>query len=387
MNTKLQKFISAVVDYFRRSDGLLLALCTIASIYGIVLIESATRFADTQRYVVVQVLALLIGIGLYLLFSIMDLDIIADKWRALLIFSVVFISSLFVFGVAGDTGNRAWLRFGGIGVQPAEIVKIPFIIILAKQISYLSERDSINSWRSVVQMLAFFGLMFVLIIEASSDMGSALVYFFIFAVMLFVSGLSLLWFAGGMAAIAAVWPLVWTHVFTQSQRDRILSPYDSSIDPSGLGITWQTKQSCAAISRGGFSGMGLFGGEKTQVGGIPQQHTDFIFSVAGEELGFIGCTLIIVIIALIIIRCINIGMKSSYRLGSLVCFGCAAMLIFQTLENIGMCIGLTPVIGLTLPFFSYGGSSIITLFAAMGIVSGVKMRPQPSRFIQLKPYG
>ena len=133
--------------------------------------------------------------------------------------------------------------------------------------------------------------------------------------------------------------------------------------------------------------MGLFGGEKTQVGGIPQQHTDFIFSVAGEELGFIGCTLIIVIIALIIIRCINIGMKSSYRLGSLVCFGCAAMLIFQTLENIGMCIGLTPVIGLTLPFFSYGGSSIITLFAAMGIVSGVKMRPQPSRFIQLKPYG
>jgi rod shape determining protein RodA len=113
---------------------------------------------------------------------------------------------------------------------------------------------------------------------------------------------------------------------------------------------------------------------------IPAQQTDFIFSAVGEELGFIGCMLVVLLLVLIISRCIYTGIKSNNPLGLLVCVGIAAMLIMQMLENIGMCLGVLPVIGITLPFFSYGGSSIVTCFAAMGIVSGIKMRPKPVRF-------
>jgi rod shape determining protein RodA len=118
----------------------------------------------------------------------------------------------------------------------------------------------------------------------------------------------------------------------------------------------------------------------TQSGAVPKQNTDFIFSVAGEELGLIGCLLIIGLLLAIIIRCIYVGIKSNNTLGLLVCVGLSSMLIAQMFENIGMCLGLTPVIGLTLPFFSSGGSSIVTMFAAMGVVSGIKMRPKPMRF-------
>ena len=222
--------------------------------------------------------------------------------------------------------------------------------------------------------------MFGLIILASSDLGSALVYLFIFVVMLFLGGLQLRWFAAGIACVAALTPLAWHFFLTDKQKDRILAPYVSSIDPSGLGVTWQANQSKIALGSGQFTGQGLYNGAQTQAGSVPQQHTDFIFSVAGEELGFLGCVLIIALLMFIIIRCIQVGLRSNDPLGLLVCTGIAAMLIFQTFENIGMCIGITPVIGLTLPFFSYGGSSIITLYAAMGIVAGVKMRPKPARY-------
>ena len=141
---------------------------------------------------------------------------------------------------------------------------------------------------------------------------------------------------------------------------------------------WQANQSKIAIASGKLFGQGLFNGAQTQSGAVPQQHTDFIFSVAGEELGLIGCLIIILLLILIICRCIYVGIKANDTQNGLICIGIAAMLIFQTFENIGMCIGLTPVIGLTLPFFSYGGSSILTLYAAMGIVSGIKMRPKPN---------
>jgi len=118
----------------------------------------------------------------------------------------------------------------------------------------------------------------------------------------------------------------------------------------------------------------------TQSGGIPAQHTDFIFSAAGEELGFVGCMAILILLVAIIIRCVYVGVKSNNALGMLVCVGVAAMLITQTIENVGMALGFMPVIGITLPFFSYGGSSLVTCFVAMGIVSGIKIRPKPIRF-------
>ena len=375
----MKKFLSDAYDYLRRSDTFLFVLCFVCSVFGLILISSATRPLASRSFVFVQGAAIFIGIVLYFVLSVIDVGIIADKWKILLAISVILLLALIPFGVADDTGNKAWIRFGGIGIQPAELVKIPFIIILAKQIDFLKTERGLNRIFSVVQLVAFFMLMFGLIVVISSDLGSALVYAFIFAVMLFAAGLKLYWFLIGFGAIAAAAPYLWTHLFTQRQRDRILAPYDPTIDPTGLGITWQANRSKAAIASGHISGKGLFDGNLTQGGGVPKQHTDFIFSAAGEELGFIGCLLIIILLTLIIVRCIYVGLRSGDQKGALVCVGIASVLIFQSFANIGMCIGILPVVGLTLPFFSYGGSSVVTMFAAMGIVSGVRLRRVPRR--------
>jgi rod shape determining protein RodA len=233
---------------------------------------------------------------------------------------------------------------------------------------------------SLVKIIAVFAGLFIFIMASSQDLGSALVYLFILAVVLFIGGVDLKWLLIGAVLLGGGLLLAWNGFLTDLQKDRIMAPYNPAIDPTGLGVRWQTNQSRYAIAAGNFLGQGLFNGTMTQAGAVPKQHTDFIFSVAAEELGFVGGLLIIALLLAIIIRTIFIGIRSNNTTGMLVCTGFAAMLICQTFENIGMCLGLTPVIGLTLPFFSYGGSSIITLFAAMGVVSGIKMRPKPARF-------
>ena len=370
---------SILRSYFKRSDTLLLIMCLAAAIFGLILIKSAT--GSSARYMVVQIASTVIGLILYAVFTMVDIDIIADKFWLLFVFSTVFIGSLFVFGVAGDSGNRSWLRFGSVGIQPSEICKIPFIIMVAKLITHQDEQRGVNDKISVLQSVMLFGFFFCLIVGASSDLGSALVYMFIFIVMLYVGGLNYKWIGAGVLALVGVVPFLWKYFFSQNQKDRILAPYVSSIDPNGTGIRYQANQSRMAIASGKLSGQGLYNGMMTQSESVPAQRTDFIFTVAGEELGMIGCLAVIAILVLIIVRCIYVGIRSNDRLSGLICIGIASMLIFQTLINIGMCLGLTPVIGLTLPFFSYGGSSNMTLFAAIGIVSGIKMRPKPGGFI------
>ena len=241
---------SPVLDFLKRADMFLLALCCACTIFGIVLISSATKSYGTMRYIYVQAGAFVIGLILFVLLSIVDLRTIADRWLWLLAFSVLFICTLFIWGEAGDSGNRGWLRFAGIGIQPAEVVKIPFIIVLAKQINYLREYRNLNSPFSVVQLLAHFFLMFALIIFSSSDLGSALVYLFIFVVMCFAGGLKLRYFVIGIALLAAGSPLIWKYFLSDYQRDRILAPYDPSIDPEGLDIKWQVNQSKIALASG-----------------------------------------------------------------------------------------------------------------------------------------
>jgi rod shape determining protein RodA len=321
---------------------------------------------------------------LYVLFSVVDLDILSDQWKPLLAGSVLLISSLFVFGSSGGTVNRAWLRFGPVGIQPSELVKIPYVILLARAVVWGRKRRGLNHISSVALATGLFLSMFLLIVAASDDLGSALVYLFMFLAVMFVSGLKWYWFLGAASIVGAMTPYAWSHLLTQRHRDLILAPYDASIDPSGLGITWQVIKSKQAIAAGGLTGTGLFKGEYTSSGAVPKQYTDFIFSAAGEELGFIGALALLLLLMLLIVRCIWVGLRCNDRQGAVVCFGIAAMLIFQTFENVGMCLGLTPVIGITLPFFSYGGSSVMTVYAAMGIVSGVRTRPAPSRFVRIE---
>jgi len=373
--------IRVIIKFFREADIFLLVVSLISAIYGILLISSVVRNFETGNEIPVQIGALVIGVGLYILFSYVDIDIIADKSRFLMVFSVLFIGTLYFWGVGGETtGNRAWLRFFGVGVQPAEVVKITFIIIIARMLSDFRERKTLNSIVSILQMLAVFGILFVLIVLISEDLGSAVIYVFILLAMLFIGGLKLRWFALGATVVAIVSPLLW-NALQPYQQLRIQAPFfPDQFDPTREGVLWQANQSSIAIASGGFRGQGLYNGKLTQSGHIPAQHTDFIFSAAGEEIGFIGCIAIVVLLVSIIIRCVYVGIKSNNSLGMLVCIGIAAMLMAQTIENIGMCLGIMPVVGITLPFFSYGGSSIVTCFAAMGIVSGIKMRPKPVRF-------
>ncbi|MGI6026728.1 MAG: FtsW/RodA/SpoVE family cell cycle protein [Candidatus Scatomorpha sp.] len=377
----MKKFLPQLRDFVHRADMFLFTICVICALYGIVVIASATKSYEngSAQFVIVQTLALVLGILLFIAMTVIDVDIFAQHWTWLYGLSALLLLSLIPFGAVSDTGNNGWLRFFGIGIQPTEIVKLAFIIVLAKQLAYLKDYKNLNSVTSVAQIVGHFILMFGLILVTAQDLGSALVYFFIFAVMLFVAGVKIYWFIMGAAAIACMVPIFWTYFLEDYQRNRILAPYDPSIDPDNTGINWQQNQSKIALASGQLTGTGLGEGTQSQSNAIPGKHTDFIFAVIGEELGLIGACLVLLLLMIIVIRCVQVGLRSGSTMSMLVCFGVAATVVFQTFENVGMCIGIAPVVGITLPFFSYGGSSLFSMFAAMGLVSGIKYRPKPAR--------
>lgn len=387
---KIRDFLSDVV---RQSDLVLLALCVGSTLYGMVLIASATHFRGTLKYVAIQGFGLLIGVLLYFFFSAVDVGELSKKWKWLLIFNFGFILLLRTpFGLTRN-GNRAWLGVNDIGeslgvgflenfpitVQPAEIVKITFILLLARQLALLQEKRDLRSFANVIQPTAHAGAMFVFYYILSKDAGSGLVYLFVFLCMAFAAGFALRWIilgiGGAVGGFLAAWNL---GLLRGDWYDRIKVILDHSYQPDKKGF--QQTRGMLALGSGKLTGQGLFHGTQTQSSAkwsLPERQTDFIFCVCGEELGFIGCLLIIVLLLAIIVRCFIVAREAPTRMESLVCVGMAGMLIFQTIANIGMCLFLMPVIGLTLPFFSYGGSSIVTLFGAMGVVSGIKKRSRP----------
>ena len=377
----MKKFLPLVRDFVKRADMFLFIMSVICSVYGIIMIASATQSYSngSAQYVIVQTLALGLGVLLFIGMTIIDVDIFAQHWGILYVLSALLLGALLVFGGQSETGNNGWLRFFGIGIQPTEIVKLAFIIVLAKQLAYLKEYKNLNSVTSMAQIVGHFIIMFGVILVTAQDLGSALVYFFIFAVMLFMAGVKIYWFVMGAAAMAAVIPLMWTYMLSEYQQQRILAPYDSSIDPNNTGINWQPNQAKIALASGQLTGAGLGEGTQSQSNAIPVKHSDFIFAVIGEELGLIGACLVLLLLMIIVVRCVQIGLRSGNTMSMLVCMGVASTVVFQTFENVGMCIGIAPVVGITLPFFSYGGSSLFSMFAAMGLVSGVKYRPKPMR--------
>lgn len=366
---------SLIKDFFKRADILLLAVCVFCTVFGIIAIRSATASMGSSKYIIVQTFSLFLGLLAFFVFTIIDPDVIAKQWLPLSIFSAVFILGLILFGHDDGTGNRAWYRFFGIGVQPTEVVKVIFIVLLAKQISVYKDHNVLNKPKSVMLLAAHWAALFVIIMIASKDMGSAVIFLAIFVIMMIAGGISWYWMGIGAAAAAAATPLIWNNVLQEYQRNRILVPYDATIDPTGEGIRWQANRTIEAMEAGQWTGVGYGNGSLN----VSARHTDCIFASIGEEMGMVACLIIIVLLMFIIIRCCVIGARCGSTFGMLICFGVAAAIAFQTFINIGMCMGITPVIGITLPFFSYGGSSIVTLFAAVGLVSGVKYRPKPKR--------
>jgi len=185
----------------------------------------------------------------------------------------------------------------------------------------------------------------------------------------------LIWFLVAAGGITAAFPFIWNHVMDEFQRERIQVLYDPTLDPNGLDPRYHMVRSLRSLTGGGMTGQGLFEGTRTQQGALFAQHTDFIFSAIGEELGYVGCVLVLIALGLVVARCIWVGNRSQDIMRRVICYGAASALSFQIIINVGMCIGVMPVIGLTLPFISYGGSSLVTLYAMMGLVSGVFARP------------
>ena len=373
---------AVLADFIQQADLVLLGLCCAATLYGMALIASATRYLGTGgiiRYVGVQGAALVLGICAYIFMSMVDLERLMRRWKWLVAFNIVFIGLLLTpFGVSDNTGNTAWLKFPFLpfSIGPAEVVKISFSLLLAKQLEWLREvKRDLKSFSSAVLVAGHTIVLMGYYVVISGDMGNALTFFFIFLSMAFVAGFALRWFAvlfaamgGGIAALLAL-GLMPSYMV---RRFRVL--FDHSYDSLGAG--WQQTRGLMALGSGGLFGQGYMQGTQTQAGegSIPARHTDFIFAVCGEELGLAGCLLVILLLAAIVVRVLMVARRAETPFHCYVCVGMAAMLIFQTIVNIGMCLFVMPVIGLTLPFFSYGGSSLLTLYAAMGVVSGIKKR-------------
>ena len=335
--------------------------------------QGTTFVGNPTKYIIIQVFSMLLGIGAFVLFTVIDPDILGEQWRALCVVNVLLLVALVIFGQDDGTGNKSWIRFAGIGIQPSEVIKILYIVVSAKQMTWLKEHRDINALLSVVEMAGHFVIVFGMIVVVSSDLGSATILMAVFLIMFFALGVKLYWFALGGAAVAAMIPILWTYFLKDYQKKRLLSPYDPSIDPDGWGISWQTTQSKLTLASGRLTGVD----PDHTVTAFTGKHTDFIFACIGENFGMIGCMVVIVLLMIIIIHCAKVGINAGRTYDTLLCLGIAGAVMFQTFINIGMCMGITPVIGITLPFFSYGGSSMVTMYAAMGIVSGVKYKPKP----------
>ena len=377
----LDRMKNSLDDFFQQADLLLLGLCCTASVYGIFLIYSATRYRGGNRSVLMQSVALGLGILAYILAAQIDLEALLKRWVWIAAFNLTLILLLLTpLGIGGEEmGNTAWLRFPGIPVSigPAEIVKITFIILLAGQMAWLrEERHDLKSFSAAMMVAGHTIFLMGLYVAISGDMGNGIVFFFIFVCMAFAAGFALRWFlllfAGIGSAAYAAWRLDLIPLY---QRERFNVVFDHEYDPLGRG--WQQRRSMLALGSGGFFGQGYMQGTQTQSlsqESLPWRHTDFIFSVCGEELGLLGCIAVMLLLLAIIIRILIVARNAVTPFHCNVCVGVAAMLMFQTIINIGMCLFVMPVIGITLPFFSYGGSSLLTLFAAMGLVAGIKMR-------------
>ena len=377
----MRKFFQEFLDFFRKGDMILLGLCLSTTIFGVVILSSVTADARATRFVIIQLVAAMLGIFLYAVISSIDLDLIMEYRLFLVIFNVCFLLLLIPFGVVHG-GNRSWLDIPGLPfeIQVAEILKTTYILIAASVMA--AHQNRLSKWGSVMHMVLHLGILVGLNMVLSKDAGVSLIFVFIFIGMTFAGGVSMGWFIAAISCITAGLPIIWNYVLKPHQKKRFLVLFDPTLDPNAIDERWHSNQALLSLTGGGLTGQGLYNGRRTQynkIGALKAQHTDYIFSAIGEELGFIGCMAIIILEFAIIARIIYVGIRTPDFARRVVCFGAASALIFQVTINIGMNLGVLPVIGLTLPFISYGGSSILSLYAMLGLVSGVCARPSPGK--------
>ncbi|MBQ8523642.1 MAG: FtsW/RodA/SpoVE family cell cycle protein [Clostridia bacterium] len=340
---------------------------TMALLSILVLWGGSASFSGGSQKVMVQCVAALLGVVLMVVIASLDYDEICSRFEiAFFAVSVALLVLVLVVNI-GSTNetNHNWIKIPGIpfNIQPAEFVKITFIITFSRHVDRV--RDEINKIKNVALLMLHAGIIIGLVMM-TGDLGTVLIYVFVTAVILFTAGLSLWYFAAAVLVIVIAAPLLWDKM-AEYQRLRIMAGFNPNIDPEEYG--YQAIMSRKAIIAGGFRGAGLTGG--TQFAKVPAAHSDFLFCVLAEKFGFFGTFAYMLLMTVLVIRTLMIARRTRKHYASLICVGIAAVLIAQTLENIGMCLAILPVVGITLPFFSYGGSSMLTMFICMGVIQSI----------------
>jgi len=356
-------------------DFILFFLTLAAAIFGIVMVSSAAE--NSFKYVLVQSVALGMGIIGILLLMILDYEYLAKISRYILIVCIVLLVLVLIPGIGyKDNGARSWFRFGSlIGIQPAELVKLGFVVTFANHLSLVEHQ--INRPRNILFLAIHAGIVMGLIL-LQPDFGTAMVFMLMVISMLFVAKIGWKYIFAGIASVLIFAPIAWFFIFKDYQKERIINLFNPENDPAGTG--YHVIQSKIAVGSGQLTGNGLYEGASQFNNSLPERHTDFLFSVVCEELGFIGAVAVVILLSLIICRILYIGQNSRNSLGRYICVGIATMFAFHTFENIGMCIGIMPVTGIPLPFFSYGGSAMLTNLLAIGMVLNVKYRSKVINF-------
>jgi rod shape determining protein RodA len=379
-------------DIIKGTDKLLLGLCLILSCFGILMVYSATRVKLTENAIIsrdakTMIIAIVMGILLCLIVSLFDYDAVARLWPIIAIICLGLMVSLFFFGRAPDARSdaKSWLKFGSFYFQPSELLKIGFIITFSVHLDAV--KNDINKISNVI-LLGIHAMIAVGLVILTGDLGSALVFIVMTLGMLFTAGLYLRYFLFGIGAVALVSPIIWFEFLSDFQKQRFMAIYSpgSLTESTYNEVIYQQQQGLNAIGSGKIFGEGLFNGTYTQSGLVPESENDMIFSVVGEELGFIGCIALLLLLLLVVIKIIFVGQKAVSLTGKLICSAVAIMLATQVLVNIGMCLKLLPVVGITLPFMSAGGSSNLCVYIAVGMVLSVYRSSQFRKPVDFK-YG
>ncbi|GAA2784676.1 rod shape-determining protein RodA [Streptomyces rameus] len=364
----------------RRLDWPILLAATALSLMGSLLVYSATRNrteinqGDPYFFLIRHLMNL--GIGMALMIATVWLGHRALRNAVPILYGLSVLLALVVLTPLGATinGQRNWLVIGGFSLQPAEFLKVSIILGMAMMLAArVDAGDKPHpDHRTVFQSLCL-ATVPILILLLMPDLGSVLAMVAIILGVLLASGSSNRWVFGllltGVIGCVAIWQL---HILDEYQINRFAAFANPDLDPAGVG--YNTNQARIAIGSGGLTGAGLFHGSQTTGQFVPEQQTDFVFTVAGEELGFLGAGLIIFLLGVLLWRACRIARDSTELYGTIVAAGIVAWFAFQSFENIGMTLGIMPVTGLPLPFVSYGGSSMFAVWVAVGLLQSIKVQ-------------
>lgn len=352
-----------------RFDWPLFVSIALIAFLGLLNLYSATHGTRHAAKFDQQVLRMAVAMGAFFIITFLDYrTLVRVAWFLLWL----TILAIIVVALLGDKslakGSQRWIAFGPVRVQPSEFAKIAVILVLAKMLQ--DHEVARMSWAQLIPRAIALGLP-VLLIAMQPDLGSSILVLMIILSIAFLTANKLWPIVSLTLSGLAMIPLLWENMHFY-QKQRVLAFLDPSADPTGSG--WHTRQSIYAVGSGRVSGKGVMEGTQNQFDFLPEHWTDFPFSVWAEEWGFIGSVFMLLIFGFMIFWIINVALVARDRCGSVICIGAAAMLFWHLVVNIAMVLGMAPVVGVTLPFISYGGSSLLAFFVVMGLVSSVSLR-------------